>query len=235
MWKLVTAFVLAVVLAASSVSWGQGAWVTPVSWATGDRITMELLNRGRDNLTWLYDRIRNLRASDVAPSPDATRLYRGDDSWYQVLDANGRMRSGVLGSGTPANGQVLLYGDGGPAWNYPFEFPRTRLGVDVSQTSGINGILTSTIAGASNITAMATVTVTQTGSGFCRVRFYRAGLTSFAGVTTITSAPGRLTMTVSRALAAAASVRGRAVAVTLSLEAGARCAIAAGNATLVLS
>lgn len=194
-WPVVLAAFVAGLVLAGAGSWGQTQtpWTAPMTWQANTRLTPASLNQQlRDNMLHLKYGIDNLDLSPtgLAANPTAQTLYRGNDSWYTMLDANGRLTFGVLASGTPEVGQIPIYGTGGPAWSYPFEVPRTRSGIAASSVIGSNQraiFATSTVQFVFGTVITATVTGTaRTTDGtarVCTVRFTIPARSSIGAVT----------------------------------------------------
>ena len=232
------ALVAGLLLAGATTPAQSPTWTTPRTWVTGAQLNAGDLNvHLRDNLLSLRNAVDtlDLTPSGLAPSPSAMKLYRGDDTWYEMLDANGRVTSSVLAAGTPQNGQVLLYdsADGRAEWSYPFEFPRVRSGRDVAaSTSGVVPALTATIhlpLTTPIVNAEITGTMTRVGSAACIIRFGRASVTAQFGTTVV---DGNFTVTASSRGTAGSAVP--IIALVAAQRSGTTCTLAAG-ALLVVS
>ena len=227
----------------------QATWHNPRTWVAGSELTAQQLNdQVRDNLLWLrsaHDTLRSdvdnfdLSPTGLAANPSAATLYRGNDTWYPMLDANGRLLNTVLGAGTPTAGQILLYGAAGrPEWNYPFEFPTTRSGRSITASTTQTVIVTSTlqVAHASpfdSVAITAATTVTRTGTAECELGFSNR---SSAVIARTRTNGGAITITAQHRFATATAI-GNAAPLSLWIRAlvgGTTCTAAAGT-TLTLS
>ena len=164
------------------------SWTAPRTWATDDLLTATQFNAQiRDNLLNIRGFAACAENGTTGISSALTVLY-GDCRWAAGGVANNsvtqeKMADDAVGPAemdpeSATAGQVMLIGSGGnPAWQFPFEFPRTRStrAVNNAQYDQDRYILTSTIyAGdvAITISASATFTLSDvTGSLGCLVRF----------------------------------------------------------------
>ena len=198
--------------------------------------------------TFSTARIPNLSASKITSDTlDNARLSNiPTGSLANNVITQPKMAANAVGPAemdpeSATTGQVMMIGSGGdPAWQFPFEFPRTQ-----TRRDGRNDhiILTSTIERSSlfvSIAFTASVTATQVGTGTCSVLIYRARAGTPLSTTRILNGTGTQTRVITGMVNRTLS-RGNAYPVMMYLSLsgltsqGESCSINAGDASLTLS
>ena len=248
----------ALVAAGVSVLLAQSAtWTTPRNWATDDLLTAADFNaQFRDNLLWLRQDAQ-LTGTDAlldlgCGTLGTNEVLFSDCTWATIPDqtpANNsitlaKMADNAIGpaemnppSGSGHEGKVMLIGSGGaPAWQFPFEFPRTRstraITIPVSEQPTYNITISTSDVGDNasvDLTASASFTVSGVFGSGCTVSFHSG--TRTGGATTYTT-NGAKTLTAEVVNTIRGSVEMRMRVRRSTFESG--CTVDSG-ATLILT